>query len=47
MMIQPAEIVRLTFTVLLAKQIAWFRDDRRMKGACPDSRSSDSRWRWQ
>ena len=32
MMIQPAEIVRLTFTVLLAKQIAWFRDDRRMKG---------------
>ena len=32
MMIQPVEIVRLTFTVLLAKQIAWFRDDRRMKG---------------
>lgn len=32
MMIQPAEIVRLTFTVLLAKQIAWFRDNRRMKG---------------
>ena len=31
-MVQPAEIVRLTFTVLLAKQIAWFRDDRKMKG---------------
>lgn len=31
-MIQPAEIVRLTFTVLLAKQIAWFRDNRNMKG---------------
>ena len=30
--IQPAEIVRLTFTVLLAKQIAWFRDNRNMKG---------------
>lgn len=31
-MIQPAEIVRLTFTVLLAKQIAWYRDQRQMKG---------------
>ena len=31
-MVQPAEIVRLTFTVLLAKQIAWFRDNQRMKG---------------
>lgn len=30
--IQPAEIVRLTFTVLLARQIGWFRDKRRMKG---------------
>lgn len=30
--IQPTEIVRLTFTVLLAKQIAWFRDNRKMKG---------------
>ena len=30
--IQPAEIVRLTFTVLLAKQMAWFRDNRQMKG---------------
>lgn len=30
--IQPAEIVKLTYTVLLAKQIAWFRDNRRMKG---------------
>ena len=32
MNIQPAEIVRLTFTVLLARQIAWFRDNRQMKG---------------
>ena len=31
-MIQPAEIVRLTFTVLLARQIAWYRDQRQMKG---------------
>ena len=31
-MVQPAEIVRLTFTVLLAKQMAWFRDNRQMKG---------------
>ena len=30
--IQPAEIVRLSFTVLLAKQIGWFRDNRKMKG---------------
>ena len=30
--VQPAEIVRLTFTVLLAKQIAWFRDNQTMKG---------------
>ena len=30
--IQPAEIVKLTFTILLAKQIAWFRDTRRMRG---------------
>ena len=30
--IQPAEIVKLTYTVLLAKQIAWFRDNRRMRG---------------
>ena len=30
--IQPAEIVKLTFTVLLAKQMAWFRDNRHMKG---------------
>lgn len=31
-MVQPAEIVRLTFTVLLARQIGWFRDNRNMKG---------------
>lgn len=31
-MVQPAEIVRLTFTVLLARQMAWFRDNRQMKG---------------
>ena len=30
--VQPAEIVRLSFTVLLAKQIGWFRDNRKMKG---------------
>ena len=30
--IQPAEIVKLTFTILLAKQMAWFRDNRGMKG---------------
>ena len=28
--IQPAEIVKLTFTILLSKQIAWFRDNRGM-----------------
>ena len=31
-MIQPAEVVKLTYTVLLAKQIAWFRDNKKMKG---------------
>ncbi len=30
--IQPAEIVKLTFTILLAKQMAWFRDNRGMRG---------------
>ena len=30
--IQPAEIVKLTFTILLAKQMAWFRENRRMRG---------------
>lgn len=30
--IQPAEIVKLTFTILLAKQMAWFRDNRAMRG---------------
>ena len=30
--IQPAEIVKLTFTILLAKQIAWFRDNQQMRG---------------
>ncbi len=30
--IQPAEIVKLTYTVLLARQLAWFRDNRRMRG---------------
>lgn len=30
--IQPAEIVKLTYTVLLAKQLAWFRENRQMKG---------------
>lgn len=30
--IQPAEVVKLTFTVLLAKQLAWFRENRRMRG---------------
>lgn len=29
--IQPAEIVKLTFTILLAKQVAWFRDNRGMR----------------
>ena len=31
-MIQPSEIVKLPFTILLAKQTAWFRQNRRMKG---------------
>ncbi len=30
--IQPSEVVKLTYTVLLAKQLAWFRENRRMKG---------------
>lgn len=30
--IQPAEIVKLTYTILLAKQLAWFRENRRMRG---------------
>lgn len=30
--IQPAEVVKLSFTILLAKQIAWFRDNRQMRG---------------
>ena len=30
--IQPAEIVKLSFTILLAKQMAWFRENRRMRG---------------
>ncbi len=30
--IQPAEIVKLTYTVLLAKQMAWFREHRNMRG---------------
>lgn len=30
--IQPAEVVKLSYTVLLAKQLAWFRDNRRMRG---------------
>ena len=32
MSIQPAEVVKLTYTALLAKQIAWFRENRQMKG---------------
>lgn len=32
MSIQPAEVVKLTYTVLLAKQTAWLRDTRRMRG---------------
>ena len=31
-MIQPSEIVKLPFTILLAKQMAWFRQNRRMRG---------------
>lgn len=30
--IQPAEIVKLTYTILLAKQLAWFQENRRMRG---------------
>lgn len=30
--IQPTEIVKLTFTVLLARQLAWFKENRRMQG---------------
>lgn len=30
--IQPAEVVKLSFTILLAKQMAWFRDNRQMRG---------------
>ena len=30
--IQPSEIVKLTFTILLARQMAWFRDNRKMRG---------------
>lgn len=30
--IQPAEIVKLTYTILLARQMAWFRENRQMKG---------------
>lgn len=30
--IQPAEVVKLTFTVLLARQMAWFRDNLNMRG---------------
>lgn len=30
--IQPAEVVKLTYTALLAKQMAWFRENRQMKG---------------
>ena len=30
--IQPAEVVKLSYTILLAKQLAWFRENRQMKG---------------
>jgi len=30
--IQPAEVVKLIYTVLMAKQLAWFRENRQMKG---------------
>jgi len=30
--IQPAEIVKLSYTILIAKQIAWFSENRKMKG---------------
>ena len=32
MSIQPAEVVKLSYTVLLAKQVAWFRERRAMRG---------------
>ena len=32
MSIQPAEVVKLSYTILLAKQIAWFRERRGMRG---------------
>lgn len=31
-MIQPSEIVKLPFTIILAKQMAWFRENRQMRG---------------
>lgn len=30
--IQPAEIVKITYTILMARQLAWFREERRMPG---------------
>ena len=30
--IQPSEVVKLTYTVLLAKQVAWFQENRKMRG---------------
>ena len=30
--IQPAEVVKLSYTILMARQIAWFRENRRMRG---------------
>jgi len=30
--IQPAEIVKLSYTILMAKQISWFRENRKMRG---------------
>lgn len=32
MSIQPAEVVKLSYTILLAKQVAWFRERRGMRG---------------
>ncbi len=31
-MLQPSEIVKLPYTILLAKQMAWFRENKRMRG---------------
>jgi len=31
-MLQPSEIVKLPYTILLAKQMAWFRENRQMRG---------------